>query len=479
MKDERKKMKGNKTYRRLLGWVVLSIFSFQFSGSRAQELLDYPLDTVNGEEVYRYTVEKSIGLYRISVNFNVTQSEIVRLNPQLSERGLHYGETLLIPTRRVHIQESKPVVIETTVTETRVQSIISALKNAAMPPDSVSVLTDSVSAMTDEASASADSVPVVEIALMLPFESHQTKRTVNADRMMAFYQGALLAMKDMQNDSTRFRLRVYDTERSERRINALCDSSELNNVQGVIGPVYPIQIARMAEWCEAHGVAMLLPFSSGQEFTKRPRVLQFNSTDQQQADSLCRWIMARDSALQCVAVEVREADMSDAMRTLRNRMRERGITSKTLPLHDLMNDSASYVLDSAKENLILLHSDKIQHVRIILPHLAKLQAEGFHIRIVSQYSWLKEAIAIPQVYTSVFTADADREAYEKQWSTYYISEHTGDLPRYDLLGYDLTRAMIAWLQGRRESKGLQSLVRWEQTGEEGGWQNANLQIIEK
>jgi hypothetical protein len=69
--------------------LLLAVMSVQ-----AQELLNYPLDTVNGEEVYRYQVEKSIGLYRIGVNFNVSQAEIVRCNPQLRERGLHYGETL-------------------------------------------------------------------------------------------------------------------------------------------------------------------------------------------------------------------------------------------------------------------------------------------------------------------------------------------------------------------------------------------------
>ena len=86
----------------------------------AEELLNYPLDTVNGEEVYRYQVEKSIGLYRVGVNFNVSQSEIIRFNPQLKERGLHYGETLLIPTGRPVIIETKPRVVETTVKEERV-----------------------------------------------------------------------------------------------------------------------------------------------------------------------------------------------------------------------------------------------------------------------------------------------------------------------------------------------------------------------
>ena len=80
--------------------IVLALSSLFFSPVHAQELLNYPLDTVNGEEVYRYTVERSIGLYRVGVNFDVPQSEIIRLNPQLRERGLHYGETLLIPTKR-------------------------------------------------------------------------------------------------------------------------------------------------------------------------------------------------------------------------------------------------------------------------------------------------------------------------------------------------------------------------------------------
>ena len=81
-------------------FIVFCLLSLLFVQAKAQELLNYPLDTINGEEVYRYQVEKSIGLYRIGVNFDVPQSEIIRFNPQLRERGLHYGETILIPTGR-------------------------------------------------------------------------------------------------------------------------------------------------------------------------------------------------------------------------------------------------------------------------------------------------------------------------------------------------------------------------------------------
>ena len=227
-------------------FLLILAAAFALISAEAQELLNYPLDTIDGEEVYRYEVERSIGLYRIGVNFGVQQNDIIRLNPQLRERGLHYGETLLIPTKRPVVKETKAQVVQTIITETRIETANadrcqvgdrSADRPQAEPADSA--LIDTIS--TDSIIATPQR-KVIELALLLPFESRQIKRSVNADRMMEFYEGALLALRDLQNDSTLYRLRVYDTERSERRVNALCDSTELDSVQGILGPVYPIQI---------------------------------------------------------------------------------------------------------------------------------------------------------------------------------------------------------------------------------------------
>ena len=191
---------------------------------QAQDLLNYPLDTVNGEEMYRYPVEKSIGLYRIGVNFNVSQAEIVRCNPQLRERGLHYGETLLIPTGRQVVKQTKTKEKATDITETVVPAPTAAVAEVKdtvvaktetpapvepmpepMPTPAVDTIrTDTIIVDT----IVPDTRKVVELALMLPFESKQTKRSGNAERMMEFYQGALLALRDLQNDSTLYRLRV-------------------------------------------------------------------------------------------------------------------------------------------------------------------------------------------------------------------------------------------------------------------------------
>ena len=454
--------------------------------TQAQELLNYPLDTVNGEEVYRYQVEKSIGLYRVGVNFNVSQSEIIRFNPQLKERGLHYGETLLIPTGRPVIIETKPRVVETTVKEEQV--VVAQQPNDAEKPvhDVPAELNDETVVVVMD-SAATDSIlqdtilpdprKVIELALMLPFESQQTKRSGNAERMMEFYQGALLALRDLQNDSTLYRLRVYDTERSERKVNELCDSTELDSVKAILGLVYPIQIERMAAWCEIHKVPLMLPFSDDVDLAHYSQLMQFNSTDQQEADSLCAW-MAKQENSHFVAIEVREADIASSIRTLRKQMKRSGLNYSGLALRDLMNDSAAYALDNNAENIIILHSDRYQHIRILLPHIAKLQEAGYRIRIVSQYSWQKEKINLPQVYTSMFTVEDEHAIYDAMWSETYKNEHVCDLPRYDLLGYDLMKALVLRLQGENESTGMQSQVRWQKVGE-GGYQNECVKVVVK
>jgi|GEM_PF-828763 len=470
---------------------------------RAEELLNYPLDTVNGEEVYRYQVERGIGLYRIGVNFNVAQSDIIRLNPQLRERGLHYAEILLLPTGRPVILETKAQVVETVVTESRVEEqpkpqkpetdnitpsasasqdtilIAETAKVDSVVADSMAVDSMAVDSMAIDSMAIDSMVPdtrqVIELALMLPFESQQTKRSGNAERMMEFYQGALLALRDLQNDSTLYRLRVYDTERSERRVKELCDSTELDSVQGILGLVYPIQIDRVAEWCELHQVPLMLPFSDEMDLENHRHVLQFNSSDEQEADSLCTWIGKQEN-LHIAAVEVREADIASSIRMLRKQMKKNEFSYTGMALRDLMNDSVEYALDRDKENLIILHSDRFQHVRMLLPHLEKLQQAGYRIRIVSQYSWQKESISLPQVYTSMFVTDNDHVVYDAVWAENFKNSHVSESPRYDLLGYDLMHAMINWLRGEKEINGLQSIIRWSQV-KEGGYQNSCVHVV--
>ena len=285
-----------------------------------------------------------------------------------------------------------------------------------------------------------------------------------------------MALRDLQNDSTLYRLRVYDTERSERRVNALCDSTELDSVQGILGPVYPIQIEIVAKWCEKHQVPLMLPFSDEMNLQGYPYVYQFNSPDKDEAKALAQWIANREDR-HCVFVETHESDLAPSIRLLRQELKAQNIPYSTLALRDLMNDSVSYAIDPFRENIFILHSDRYHQVRMALPHIAKSAVRKL---LVSQYSWQKENIDMPQVYTSKFASDTDLTEYDQQWQETYKNQHVSEMPRYDLLGYDLMREMIRLIRkDEHQHTSLQSPVVWESSSEQDGWQNTYIHIVEK
>ena len=82
------------------------------------------------------------------------------------------------------------------------------------------------------------------------------------------------------------------------------------------------------------------------------------------------------------------------------------------------------------------------------------------------------------IYTSAFTANADRTAYEALWKRYYAGGFVSESPRYDLLGYDLMNALVDWLDGKQQHNGLQSDIRWQRISH-GGWQNVGIKVIDR
>ena len=207
-----------------------------------------------------------------------------------------------------------------------------------------------------------------------------------------------------------------------------------------------------------------------------PYLYQFNSPDKGEAKALAQWIANREDR-HCVFVETRESDLAPSIRMLRQELKAQNIPYSTLAFHDLMNDSVNYAIDQFQENIFILHSDRYQQVRMALPHIAKIAARKL---LVSQYSWQKENIDMPQVYTSKFASGTDLTNYDQQWQETYKNQHVSEMPRYDLLGYDLMREMVQLIR-KEENKHtpLQSPIVWESRSEQDGWQNTYINIVEK
>lgn len=484
--------------------ILLTIFATLWAsiGLLRADLLPYPIDTINEQRLYRYEVERSIGLWRISVNFGVSQEEILRWNPALQERGLHYGETLLIPVvERADIKpwtdaqpqaqpEPSPTAADTIVPVSVVERADSVLVASAVAEtdtilamDSLSMVVDTVPEVQDTLLLWNDSA-MIRLALLLPLQAQNTKRDKNMDRFVDFYEGVLLGLYDLQQDGSHFVLDVYDTEKSATRVRSWLDEGKLDSVDAIIGPSYPMQLMQVSEWTKEHHIPVLAPFTDRVEgIETNPYLLQFNPTAEAESRVLVEWLQAQGEQVNCVLVDAKDADIPSGIRLLRKEIVAAGIPYTTTTIHDILQDSLGTALRDSVENILIFNTDKYANIQVLMPRV--IHARGTHrLTLYSRYSWAKEKILLPQLYTSIFTAEdtPERAAYEDLYERYFGHAHSSDMPRFDLLGYDLLHETVAFLREQNDSteaapyRGLQSHAVFERVSEDGGYQNTHITI---
>ena len=459
-----------------------------------------PIDTVQGTPMYRYTVEKSVGLYRVSKTFGVSQDAIVEANPELRTRGLRFGEEILIPVpeeRRVKAkpapiaeQQRKLIADEHPVPSRelpRMDTVSRRLRDPRIEaPREMETVADSLPIEVDTI-AVVDSIPApwewsdstaIRLSLLLPFQARNDKRDQHAERFMEFYEGCLLAAYDLQKEGQRLLLEVYDTEKNTAVVRQLIDSNRLAQTQGVIGLAYPLQLMQVMPWALEHRMPVLAPFVDYMEgIESNPYLYLFNSSAEQEARALGQWLEAHRDSVNCVLVEAKDADIPASVRLLQKEIKERGIPFTMTTIRQILDDSIQVALRDSVENILIFNTEKYNNVQVLVPRI--LNSKGAHaVTLRAQYSWTRETIALPLLYTSIFATDQDsaRTDYELNYERYFGHKHVSTTPRYDLLGYDLTRAMTAILKDTTYT-GLQSDIRFEQVNPEGGYINTNVHVI--
>ncbi len=117
----------------------------------AQDALPYEIQVIDGVEYYVYPVKQSEGLYRISVNFGVTQEELVRINPEIKD-GLKEGQILFIPKKTLQTNKEEQATTSTqpkaNTSRMSAEVIAASLGGGTTPHSSVSDAATSTSAQS-------------------------------------------------------------------------------------------------------------------------------------------------------------------------------------------------------------------------------------------------------------------------------------------------------------------------------------------
>lgn len=460
--------------------------------------LSFPVETINGKPYYRYVVEKGIGLYRLSLNFNVSQEQILEANPKLRKTGLQYGATILIPVAQTEMEkvtaDTVAVVEDTTTVDTIEVIELPIYSTQVVDTPEVPVMAEmpKIAAVTevllDQDSILPDTTQrdTIRLAIMLPLQAVAAKRTANMERFVDFYLGALIAIYEAQQAGTYMEIHTYDVGK-QTTIESVISSDKWTAVDAIIGPAYRQQIAQVSTIAQEQGAWMMVPFFSDVDATyKNPRLLQFNPSSKTEAEVFAQYVADHAESVNCVVIQPRAGEaVPTSVKLVHEALTKHEVPMTTTTIRDILTDSLSNALVADKENIIIFNTEKYANLNLLIPHLQKCM-KNYKIRLYSRYSWQQDEVDLPQIYTSIFRDQVTSPMEYKQiYQRYFDSKPLAQYPRYDLLGYDLTKHLIAILQAESDASveeiwnGAQSVIQYQPSSTHAGYENQQISVIRK
>ena len=429
-----------------------------------------PIDTIDGKPYYLYTVEKGIGLYRVSKNFGVPQEKILAANPSLQTNGLVFGSTILIP-----ITMDEPVVEKKEVKKLTFRKI------ERVPKDTVLVVKE------DTLDGSFQATDSLRIAMMLPLHANAIKRNATMDKFTDFYIGSLIAIYEAQKAGKYIELFTYDVEKTTEPLSRILSDSVWQDVDAIIGPAYTQQVQKVTAFTERDSTWTLVPFISELPAKEtHPYVFQFNPSSQTEADVFAQYLSNLQDTVNCVVIQPKEGEsVPKSIQYIHASLKEYNIPTTKTTIRDILVDSMEMALAEGKENILIFNTEKYNNLQSVLPHLFRLVGK-YQITLYSRYSWQNEKILLPQIYTSVFHESLDSlDTYEEIYNEYFDVAPSSQYPRYDLLGYDLTRHFLHLVAQKdtaviQESwSGAQSVIQYLPSAKHRGFENQKIVVIRK
>ena len=333
-----------------------------------------------------------------------------------------------------------------------------------------------------------DSSLIIKIGILLPFRLSDKKAN---DRFLDFYKGCLLALSNAKKKGVSIEVFTYDTENSKETVFAILKDDKLKEVDLIIGPAYAEIIPLVSEFAVNNQIYTVIPFSSSvDDIDKNPYLIQVNTTQKMLMDLVVSDLVKKNRSKLFVLGKV-SAGEKDKGRLFAENL-EKELIKNHVPYESVDIETAN--IDSVLElttnvsTLFLLASEDKNKVA---PYIKILSArKPKNLEIVGFEKWgidLFLGTTLPICYSSLFMDKKTlaTDAYNSQFLSQFGAPVSSDIPRYDMLGFDIMQYMLRMLLIDRENPTngfaipvtdcVQSEFKFVQV-ENGGWVNQNFYI---
>lgn len=170
-----------------------------------------------------HTVVKDDTLYNLSNRYQVSQAELLRLNPELSD-GLKLGMTL----------KMKPVKNWNATKSVSNENNLGNEKNVTVKRGTLK--------------ENINSIKEINLVVLLPYNLNKLSDSTKTENfgknnsvlniVTDFHLGAIMAIDSLRNQGLNVKVKFIDSENSTQKIQSLINKNELKNADVVIGPLY-------------------------------------------------------------------------------------------------------------------------------------------------------------------------------------------------------------------------------------------------
>lgn len=374
-----------------------------------------PAVTPNCREMHK--IKRRETVYSISREYGITEAELIAANPELGGTDeLKRGKFLCIP-----YPASKQVAAET------------------VEPGN--------SELFRQNAREHKHINTIKAAVMLPFLDVSRGE---ADRMVEYYEGMLLAVDSLKRSGINLDLYTYNTGGEKASIQGLLQQRELKEMDIIFGPLHQSHIKPLAQFAQKHNIRLVIPFTSKDNTVFRnPAVYQINTPQSYLYSEVYEHFLRQFPHAHVIFIQATQGakDKEEFISGLRQTLKDKGYSTRdvsenaTLPEYKaaLSSDRPNIFVPTSGSNLTLIK---------ILPQLTLTVREksDSEIHLFGYPEWqtytkdhLESFFELDTYFYSSFYTNnllPAAQQFTRNYRRWYSKEMDERYPKFGMLGFD-------------------------------------------
>lgn len=419
-----------------------------------------------------HTVERGETLYSISKMYDVSESDIMKLNGR-TDKKIYAGETLLIPNSGLfhtiaagetlyQLSKKYGVTVEDIcrknpglgVNNFKAGQVIiipladSSTANGVGAESTIhkdSTKSDEVNRKADKKSKSVD------IVLAMPM----TKEGGEKKRLTEFYEGMLIGIYDNKQRGISINLNVYDL--NEISVGTMLSKDAVANADLIIGPFNPDDIHKISDFAKKESVPFLVPFTSDvDDVFNNPFLFQVNTPQSYlYSDVYANFIEKFGDSKVIIVNDESKHDKKSFIEGFQHELARSGVECVTVSKGNL--SSVKTLLSDVKSNVIVPNTGDHTSLSEILPTLQNIVREDETIQLhlfgypewqTYTHDYLSAFYELDAYFFTSFYANMlskESTLFANKYQSWYKKELMNTYPKYGMLGYDLVSYFIPYI----------------------------------